>query len=121
MDSDEEENEFLAPPTPDEAAYVNSKNKVPRLVTGLLFGFGLLSVGFCVAWIINSLRHDDGSIGLGTWHFILMMLFVIFTGVGANAFRIFTNFSRPVAKVGYFLLLKFFLYLSITLTAEVSL
>ena len=78
--------------------YNLASTKVPKTlsITNILLALG--SIGLCVAWVVKN--YSGFTLGNGTYHFLLMTLFIVFTSVGATSFRIFTFVSRPVAKVG---------------------
>ena len=119
MESDNE-TDFLAPPTPVVSARGSAIHNVPFFTTGLLLFTGLVSIILCIIWItVASVPVYGLNFSNGTWHFLLMTLFVIFTGIGATAFRIFTFLPRPLAKDrGYNLIFLFMEYInySINLT-----
>ena len=76
-----------------------ASTKVPKTlsITHILLALG--SIGLCIAWVVKN--YSGFTLDNGTYHFLLMTLFIVFTSVGASAFRIFTFVSRPVAKVQY--------------------
>ena len=100
MNSEEENEDFLEPPSPHISQdIVKTKPSVPRPLTAWLLFSGLASIILCFIWVTVIGGYGGLNWENGTWHFVSMTTFLILTGVGASAFRIFTFVSRPVAKV----------------------
>jgi len=96
VNNDESEN-FISESPVDDGVYLKSSTKVPKTlsITHILLALG--SIGLCIAWVVKN--YSGFTLDNGTYHFLLMTLFIIFTSVGATSFRIFTFVSRPVAKL----------------------
>lgn len=100
MNSEEENEDFLEPPSPHISMEgVKARPSVPRPLTGWLIFSGLVSLILCLVWVTVVGGYGGLNWENGTWHFVAMTVFLILTGVGAAAFRIFTFVSRPIAKV----------------------
>jgi len=100
MHSDSE-GEFLAPPESaheDEVAHRTSK-KVSSLITGSLIFTAVGAVILCLVWVLKVGGYGGLKTDNGTWHFVLMTLFIISTGIGATSFRIFTSLPRHIVKL----------------------
>ena len=70
---------------------------MPKILSSTHILLAAGSLGLCIAWVVKN--YSGFTLDNGTYHFLLMTLFIIFTSVGATSFRIFTFVSRPVAKV----------------------
>ena len=102
MNSDgDEDTDFLQPPTPvvESGDKARAINNVPMALTGTMVFTAIVSLVLCIVWVAVVSDYGGFNMSNGTWHFLLMTLFLIFTGIGATAFRVFTFVSRPVAKV----------------------
>ena len=78
-----------------------SQNHRPemKLAAFSLVSFGIVSFSLVVYWIfefMNGLSREGTS---GNYHFLLMVLFIIFTSIGSVSFRVLTCVSRDLAKV----------------------
>jgi hypothetical protein len=74
-----------------------TKIKVPIVLSSIyaVLACGALSLG--IAWVVNNYRRY--TLDNGLFHSLLMTLFIIFTSIGATAFRVFTFVPRRIAKV----------------------
>jgi len=108
MHSDSE-GEFLAPPesaNEGELAHRTSK-KVSPLITGSLFLTAVGAIILCLVWVLKVGGYGGLKTDNGTWHFVLMTLFIISTGIGATSFRIFTSLPRHIVKLIHAISLSF--------------
>ena len=74
-----------------------TKVKVPIVLSSIHVVLACGALSLAIAWVVNN--YQRYTLDNGLFHSLLMTLFIIFTSIGATAFRVFTFVPRRVAKV----------------------
>ena len=68
------------------------------LIIGSLLCTATGAFALCLVWLLKVADFGGITTDNGTLHFLLMTLFLIFTGIGTTSFRIFTFLPRETVK-----------------------